>query len=74
MRVTFHFFPLSLCVCVCDVLECVYICVYVRVCVHACAPVCVRERESGRAGQGKEIFTGAKHKTEQEIKSGKDEK
>lgn len=62
MKVTFHFL-FAMCWSVC-ISECVF--------MPVCTPVC--ERESGRAGQGKEIFTGAKYKTKQEIKTGKDEK
>ena len=63
MKVTFHFFPPAY---VTYLSMCIFVCVTVYVYVYTC--------ESVRAGQRKDIFTRVKHKTEQEIKSGKDEK
>ena len=61
MKVTFHFFPPSLC----DLSE---------MCIFVCVSVSVSTRESVRAGQRRDIFARVMHKAEQEIKSGKDGK
>lgn len=53
MKVTFHFFPLSLFLC--DLPEYVFACVCAHACVHACAPVCVRENQEG-LGRGKRFL------------------